>query len=134
MKHWTEEDFTQWLYGIKSEDSHTDECAECRGEMARLQLERRRIVAQPEVSHEFLAAQRREIYRRMADPHRHWIAMRWVVSVAAVLIVLFGLTLQRWNKPAAPSISDEQLFADLASMEQSAEPRAIQPIHKLFEE
>jgi len=50
-----------------------------------------------------------------------------------VLVVVFGLTLQRDRRSAA-SISDEQLFSDLTAMEQSAEPKAIAPMHKLFEQ
>jgi len=133
MKHWTESDFEQWLYGLKEPDGHVEECQECRSEMTRLQQVRRQVVTQPEVSHDFLAAQRRSIYRRLAEPNRHWAPMRWVLSVATILMVVFGLTLQHWNQPKQ-TISDEQLFADLASIEQSAEPRAIQPIHELFEQ
>ena len=133
MKHWTESDFEQWLYGLKEPDSHAEECQQCRAEMARLQLERRRIATQPEVTNEFLAAQRRSIYRRMAEPHRNWLAMRWAVSAAAVLVIVGGLTFERWHT-STPAISDEQLFAELATIEQTAEPRAIQPMHKLFEE
>jgi predicted anti-sigma-YlaC factor YlaD len=133
MNHWSESDFEQWLYGLKEPDSHAEECQECRGQMTRLQLERRRIVAQPEISNDFLAAQRRGIYRRMAEPHRNWLPMRWAMSAAMVLVVVFGLTLPRWYK-STPAISDEQLFSELASMDQSAEPRAIQPMHRLFEE
>jgi hypothetical protein len=50
-----------------------------------------------------------------------------------VLMMVFGLTLQRGRRSAA-SISDEQLFSDLTTIEQSAEPKAIAPMHKLFEE
>jgi len=132
MKHWTEEDFKQWLYGLKEDDGHAAECVECRGEMERLTLERRRMVAQPEVSSDFLAAQRRSIHQRLGDPIRNWMAVRWAVSAAVVLLVMLGITLN--NVKRTPAISDEQLFSELAAMEQSAEPQAIAPIHKLFEE
>ncbi len=132
MKHWTEEDFKQWLYGLKEDDGHVAECVECRGEMERLTLERRRMVAQPEVSSDFLAAQRRSIHQRLGDPVRNWMPVRWAVSAAAVLVVMLGITLN--NAKRAPAISDEQLFSELAAMEQTAEPQAIAPIHKLFEE
>lgn len=132
MKHWTEEDFKQWLYGLKEDDGHAAECVECRGEMERLTLERRRMVAQPEVSSDFLAAQRRSIHQRLGDPIRNWMPVRWAVSAAAVLVVMLGVTLH--NGKQTPAISDEQLFSELAAMEQTAEPQAIAPIHKLFEE
>ena len=133
MKHWTENDFKQWMYGLKDEDHHLDECPECRGERDRLRVERARTMEQPGVSPDFLAAQRRSIYRRLYEPRHNWVALRWALPVAMVLVMVFGLTLQR-GRHAAPAISDEQLFSDLTAMEQSAEPRAIAPMHKLFEE
>ena len=93
---------------------------------------------EPEVSSEFLAAQRRSIYRRMDEPQRDRVSMRWAISLA-MLVLMFaaGLTLERRHR-AAPSssvnMSDDQLFSDLSAMEQSSEPKAIQPIHGLFQE
>ena len=133
MKHWTETDFQHWLYGLKDRDAHLEQCAECRGEVDRLEQERRRVTAEPEVSREFLRAQRRSIYRRLEQPRGHWSALRWVLSAAMLLALALGLTLERSRKPA-PTISDEQLFSDLSRMEQSAEPKASQPLHSLFEE
>jgi hypothetical protein len=89
---------------------------------------------EPEVSSEFLAAQRRSIYRRLDEPHRQWPSLRWALSLAMLLLMLAGgLTLERRHK-AAQTISDEQLFSDLSAMEQSNEPKAIQPMHELFRE
>src|ERR1700730_7143071 len=133
MKHWTETDFQNWLYGLRDEDQHLTECAECHGEMERLKRERHQIAAQPEVSHEFLAAQRRRIYQRIEQPRRNTLALRWVLSVAMLALMVVGITVERLHK-GPPAISDEQLFSDLSSIEQSAEPKAIQPIHNLFEE
>ena len=133
MKHWNEYDFKQWLYGLRDEDHHLEECPECRGEMERLRMARARITEQPEISQDFLAAQRRSIYRRLHEPRHNWLALRWALPVAMVLVMVFGLTLQRDRRSAA-SISDEQLFSDLTAMEQSAEPKAIAPMHKLFEQ
>jgi predicted anti-sigma-YlaC factor YlaD len=133
MKHWNENDFKQWLYGLRDEDDHLEECRECRGEIERLRTVRLQITEQPEVSQDFLAAQRRNIYRRLHEPRHNWVALRWALPVAMVLVMVFGLTLQRGRRPAA-SISDEQLFSDLTAIEQSAEPKAIAPMHKLFEQ
>ncbi len=132
MKHWTEDDFEQWLYGLKEEDSHLGECAECRSEQDRLRIARSQLIEQPNVSDEFLAAQRRSIYRRLHEPRHSWIALRWAVPVVMVLLMAFGLTIQR-GRQTPQTISDEQLFSDLTAIEQSAEPRAIAPMHKLFE-
>jgi len=133
MKHWTENDFKEWLYGLKDEHRHLEECAKCRGESERLRTTRARTMERPEISQEFLAAQRRSIYRRLHEPRHTWFTLRWVLPVAMVLLMAFGLTLQRGRHSAA-AISDEQLFSDLTAIEQSAEPKAIAPMHKLFEE
>ena len=134
MKHWTESDFQQWLYGLKNADDHAESCPECRAEFDRLAVERRRILAGPDVSEEFLAEQRRNIYRRLHEIGRNWFSLRWAISAAMLVVVIFGLTLTRSKKSAVILTNDEQLYSDLAAMEQTAEPKAIQPIHKLFEE
>ena len=133
MKHWSETDFQHWLYGLKDRDAHIEQCSECSAELNRLAEERRQAAVEPEVSHEFLEEQRRNIYRRLEEPRHNWFALRWVLSAAMLLALALGLTLQNWHKPA-PAISDEQLFSDLSRMEQSAEPKASQPLHSLFEE
>jgi len=89
---------------------------------------------EPEVSSEFLAAQRRSIYRRLDLPRRNWMSMRWAFSLALLLVMVAGgLTIERRHR-TAPPISDEQLFSDLSALEQSNEPKAIQPMHGLFQE
>ncbi len=134
MNHWTEADFQNWIYGLREPDAHASGCAQCRAEMERLEQTRRRITREPEVSQDFLAGQRRSIYSRLEDAPRHnWHVWRWVLSTAMLLALVAGLTLPRWHK-TAPPISDEQLFSDLAAMEQSTEPKAIQPMHRLFEQ
>jgi hypothetical protein len=92
--------------------------------------------AEPDVSPEFLAAQRRSIYRRIdaRKSHRGTAAIRWALSLAMLLVMVAGgISFERRHRPA-PSISDEQLFSDLSAMEQRTEPNAIQPIHSLFEQ
>ena len=134
MKHWTEIDFQNWLYGIKDEDQHVAACADCGLEMERLREQRRRLTQEPEVSADFLAAQRRSIYGRLEEGRAgHRAAWRWVLSTAMLLAIVVGLTIPRWHK-TAPAISDDQLFRELSAMEQSAEPKAIAPMHDLFEQ
>jgi len=135
MNHWTETDFQNWLYGLRDEDRHSTECPECRREIERLRQERRQITAEPEVPQEFLTAQRRRIYQRVESPgrNRNAIAWRWALSLAMLLLMVVGITIQQLYRSPAP-ISDEQLFSDLSSIEQTAEPKAIQPIHNLFEQ
>ena len=137
MSHWTEDDFNNWLYGLKTDDSHLAACAGCRAESERLTAIRQQVTAEPEVASDFLAAQRRAIYERLGHPRPHRAAVRWAVSLATV-ILLFGLSVAylRPNRPPQPiyTHADEQLFSDLTQIEQTSEPRAIQPMHNLFEE
>ena len=135
MKHWAEDDFQKWVYGLKEEDRHLDKCAECHAELDRLRLKRHRIIeqGQPEVSQEFMAAQRRAVYRRLYEPRHNWVAWRWALSAAMLVVMVVGFTVQRGSRSAS-AITDEQLFSDLSAIEQSAEPKAIAPMHKLFEE
>lgn len=90
---------------------------------------------EPEVTSEFLAAQRRDIYRRIESKTHHWISLRWALSLAMLLLIFAGgLSYELRRRAPAPAVSDEQLFSDLSAMEQRNEPKAIQPIHGLFEE
>ena len=41
MKHWTENDFTEWLYGLKSDSAHLEDCVECSGIAGSLERRRR---------------------------------------------------------------------------------------------
>jgi hypothetical protein len=90
-----------------------------------------------EIPGEFLAAQRRKIYERIERPSRkHWL---WAPGLAAVCALAVGIFVYHpapqqgpVNKPA--EISDAQLFGDIYSMEQAAEPAAAAPARALFEE
>ncbi|HEX5226562.1 MAG TPA: hypothetical protein VFW44_02580 [Bryobacteraceae bacterium] len=97
-----------------------------------------RNLPEPEVPTEFLTAQRRSIYRRRDRPRRNVWVLRWALSFAMLLMVVAGgITWERQhNAPSAisPTVSDDQLFSDLAAMEQTNEPKAIAPIHGLFQE
>ena len=60
--------------------------------------------------------------------------MKKPIKVAAAVFVAAGLTFTRPKKAAVTLTTDDPLFSDIARMEQSDEPKAIQPLHKLFEE
>src|SRR5438105_10876690 len=132
MKHWTEDDFLRWLYTTEPGDGHLGACADCRARAERMIETRKSVTADPEVSWEFLASQRRSIYARLGQV-KHSFGMRWAVAGASLLSILaLSLALIRpWtaNNSALYTAADEKLFSDLASIEQSNEPRAIRPIH-----
>ena len=134
MNHWTEDDFCHWLYGLKERDAHIETCDECRAELGRLGTQRGRVLDAPDVSEEFLQQQRRSIYNRLGERRRNWAPLRWAASIAAVLVVVLSLTLFRYKNSPVTQLSDDQLFKDIASIEQSDEPKAIKPLHNLFEE
>jgi hypothetical protein len=111
MKHSEHEDFENWLQG------------------------QTRNLPEPEVSPEFLAAQRRAIYRRIDRPRHNILALRWALSFALLLLMIAGgFTVEQRRRHTTPAISDDQLFSDLSAMDQTNEPKAIQPIHGLFQE
>ena len=120
MKNTDHSDFEQWLH------------------------DKTQKLPEPEASSEFLVSQRRGIYRRLDgprlndEPHRNVVPLRWGLSFAMLLLVaLGGLTLERRHQTttsASAPVSDEQLFSDLDAMEQRNEPKAIQPMHGLFQE
>lgn len=146
MKHWTEDDFLHWLYAgsdphAPMEAGHLKECEQCRSRVEQMTETRRRATTPPEISWDFLAAQRRSIYRRLGlesgSLGSRSLFRRWTVAMASlVCIVAISLTmLHHWTgTPDLYTSSDAKLFSDLASIEQSSEPRAIRPIHNLFQE
>lgn len=136
MKHWTEKEFLAWLYAGEGDAKHLEECDECRARAEGMNEMRRSAAAPPPVSWTFLAAQRRSIYQRLEEGSG--MARRWAVAFASLLcIVALSLTMMhpwRGKDSALYTSSDAKLFSDLASIEQTSEPRAIKPIHNLFQE
>jgi hypothetical protein len=152
-QHWTYDELLDKLYGIASDDaaadSHLASCEDCSGRWGRLTMQRKSIVAKPEVPVEVLAAQRRAIYARMeARPVAWWQApfsqKGFATGFAALLLIAGGLAFLRpapapapMAKNAAqvqqPEVSDAEFFAEIASVEQSTMPRAAAPIQALFQ-
>ena len=138
--HLSNDELLSSLYGIGEPalDRHVRECPECAIRYAAFE-QRRAQMRDCEASTEFLSAQRRAIYARLGEsPDR---PMRW----GAPAVTVFFLLVASWfvygpghspGPSASPhsEITDEQLFSDVYSLEQSAEPRAATPIHELFEQ
>jgi len=139
--HLNHDELLECLYGIGRREAyaHLLECKECAGRYAACERRRSEAVAPVEVSSDFLAAQRRAIYAQLQEPPRS--QAKWAPALAAGLLLALGLFLG-WpsvNPPERPApavkaeISDEQLFSDVYSIEESIEPRAAAPIQRLFE-
>jgi hypothetical protein len=158
-RHLTDDELLDRLYGLAEAGAdtskHLEDCDACFERLRFFERRRAALAVPPPVSAEFLAAQRRAIYARLEE--RPGNRMRWAPAVAAVFLLAMGVFLYnpvwRSGKQAAQvhatvhngaaraagqvstnaAVSDEQLFSDVYSMEQSAEPRAAAPIHALFE-
>jgi hypothetical protein len=139
-RHLTNDEFIDRVYGIAdpAAESHLRECRECADRAAAFE-ERRSEAAECPISAGELAAQRRAIYTRIDATSK--VQTRWAPAFAAGLLLVMGVVLYRpltriAEHPVTPvrtEISDEQLFSDVYSIEDSAEPRAAAPIQGLFE-
>lgn len=131
-EHLTTDELVDRLYGVETA-GHLDNCSECSGRFLELR-ERRAMAAEPvPASHEFLAAQRRNIYARMGEKPQQ--RMKWFPALAATACLLAaGVFVYHPAKVTKPEIADTQLFSDVYSMEQTMEPVAANPIHALFEQ
>ena len=140
--HWTDDRLIEHLYGVAAEDAHLADCAACRARLAALEANRRGIesLAREEPSFDFLAAQRRKIYARMAQREPWWAsgAVRRWASAAVMALVLGGGVLvyeEREQRQAVENrVSDVQLAQEVSSMAQDAEPPSTAPLQGLFEE
>ncbi len=140
--HWTDEELIAHLYGVGPQDLHIGKCADCNARLVAMQARRQaaELAAAPgEVSFEFLAAQRRAIYRRVSEPVRWWSHVqmrRWASAAAGVAVLAGGLMIfESDRRPAAPNkISDAQLAQDVSRMAEDGEPPATAPLQALFEE
>jgi predicted anti-sigma-YlaC factor YlaD len=142
--HLTSDQLVDRLYSV-AEDGHLEGCSECRERFRQLRERRAMAVEAVPESHEFLAAQRRNIYARMGE--RPQARMKWVPALAAaaclaaVGVVAYHpaqmasqMAPQVASQAGRPEIDDAQLFSEVYSMEQSTEPIAAKPIHAIFEQ
>jgi hypothetical protein len=143
-KHLTDDELIDRLYGV---GDHAHDCSECAGRLGAMEQKRAQLAAALPVSADFLAAQRRGVYSRLGERlNARW---NWAPATAAALCLaaagVVAYSTSMYHGPArvsAPSVAvshpdaaaDAQLFSDVYAMEQSAEPRAAEPIHALIEE
>lgn len=142
--HWTESDLIDRLYGMAVPEGltarHLDECPECAQSWAALAVRRGVVLAAPgQISDERLRAQRQAIWARIEQPRP---AMIWrVMPAAATALLLFlGIALHQAPAPriepaevtATQTVSDAQLFTEIASVVNRDSPGAVDPIRGLF--
>lgn len=142
--HWTNDQLIAELYGVGPEDGHLRGCGVCQERLSALTGHRQALEVTSstgaDVSVEFLAAQRRQIYAKIAQPARWWSAtnMRRVASAAATLLVLGGglMVYEEHQEQQAVNdkVSDAQLAAQVSNMAQDSEPSSTGPLQALFEE
>ncbi len=125
--HPAETEFLEELYGVRPASEHSVLCAECSLRLRALAAVRAEVVRPPEVESDFLAAQRRSIYRKMEL--RAWHPLRWALPVVALLALAFSLALYRAQRPH-PS-RDDQFYSEVSSLDQNTAPMAVQPIEAL---
>ncbi len=143
--HWSEEDLLSRLYGTDGAPhlslSHFDECPECAARWQRLREARAGVLAagaSVPCADDLLRAQRLAVWDRIENPGRTRM-LRAVPAAATCFVLILAAAL---NRPApqptgpqmASSVSDEQLFADIANVVNTDSPRAVEPIRGLFSE
>lgn len=142
--HLSQEELVDQVYGLGGRDAHLLECPDCSHRFEALLAAKGQT--RPEeipLSAEFLAEQRRAIHARIERSGN--MTARWAPALAAAFLLAIGVFLfyPRPHRLAAGApmpvahtevLSNEQLFSDLYSMEDSFEPRAATPIHALFED
>ena len=142
--HLSDRELLDRLYGLGDKSDHLSACAECSARWEAMRTRKTQIAAAPEVSNEFLMAQRRRIYSRMGEHPAS--GYRWASAMAAACLVAGLFIVNRPVSAPAPAAqtpralpaghepSDAQLFADVYSLQESMEPRAAAPIHALFQD
>lgn len=140
-RHWTDDELIDHVYGIGPQNGHLNVCNECRNRLAAMEARRAMsVTAGTEISHDFLAAQRRSIYARIAEPVRWWRnfhVRRWASALATGSLLAAGLLYyedtQRQTQ-VQDKLSDAQLAQDVSNMAQDPEPSPTAPLQALFEQ
>jgi predicted anti-sigma-YlaC factor YlaD len=139
-EHWTDEQLIASLYGAGPENGHLRECAECQERLFALEANRQALERETadDVNFAYLAAQRRRIYARLAEPARPWSGLsvrRWASAVVALLVLGSGFVVikQYRHEQAESKISDIQLAQEMSRISQGLEAQPVAPLQGLFE-
>ena len=142
--HWTDEQLIAYLYGVAPQDNHVAACGSCQARVAQMRTSREMWeqsgASRADVTDDFLAAQRRQIYAKMAQPERWWSGAhlrRWASATATLLVLAGGFMVYEEHHEQAlvkDQVSDAQLAAQVSNMTQNSEPSPTAPLEALFEE
>lgn len=137
-RHWSDEDLIKRLYEVSScDEAHLRECDECRRRWEALLARRRQVLAEPSISAELLADQRRQVHRRLGEGRAGGWHSRLAPALAALAVAFAGVALIRPSpvpEPATLAVIEDGFFSEIYAMVESSEPAAIAPLHSLFEE
>jgi hypothetical protein len=139
QRHWSDQEIIASLYGVGPENGHLAQCGACSDRAEQLSARRQALAIQPEVTEQFLAAQRRSLYARMQSAEsRPGIWFTWAPAAALAASIVFGATLMR---PAperrveiAGGATESTLYTEIYNEMAMTQPRAVQPMQGLFEE
>jgi len=140
QRHWTNDEILDHIYGVGPEDGHDRDCPECRERIDALQALRKARHVEPWVPEEFLQSQREAV--RMRVSHGAGLAGAWWSAPAwAALMVALAVGLS-WPTPPAERLvaggkgapPDAGMYLEIYQTISTEEPRALAPMHALFEE
>jgi hypothetical protein len=154
-RHLTNDELMDQLYGFGGPEGglHLAECVDCTHRYAAFERKRAEMAAgsASELAPSVLAAQRRAVYARLGEAARNQTRLGSLFglgshfgltpALAAAALLALALVLyhpstpvvSRPTPPAHGDLTDDQLFSDVYSIEESDEPRAAAPIQGLFE-
>jgi len=161
-RHWTVDELTDRLYGIREADEHVESCRECAQRFDELHRRRAAVAVAPEILPAELAVQRGTVLERVARQPFGASSRRmprWIPALTAAACLLAVAVFERWpvqiarhgvtgvtttgvtatgvttnGVMTAGVTTDAQLFSDIYNVEESSEPRAAAPMHALFQE
>ena len=138
--HWTNDEVVDHLYGVGPEDGHERECAQCRARIVELRARREAVASGDEVTAGFLRNQRLAIAGRIEarrmELQAWWRMPVWVAVMAALALVLSAPRPAREATMAGGlnRAQDAEMYLEIYQSISSEEPRALAPMHGLFEE
>ncbi len=130
MKHWSDREILEHIYGLGPDDRHLESCVSC-GDRIRA-ARARRLDLEPAAGPGFLARQHAATLARVG----HGPRARWAPAVGAVAACTLLAFLSFRPDPAPEplvSSTDHQLYSDIYASLNAGAPRAAEPLQALFE-